>query len=167
MSDTLQELRDEILIVKKHLKEMEDQIDRAEKHDYEKSSHKSFKIGDIVTNGNHIGKVKWIENLNIDLREHQGWMGIDLLNGTRDFLSGVARNDYSLVNKELLDFYKQGHTVTISRIGGCKNTFVIDGCDVEKCISYSIPEHIKNLISVRFEEYKNMYFLKYSTPKKT
>ena len=42
MSNTLQELRDEIAFVKNHLKEMEDKIGEAEKDDYESRTHKDF-----------------------------------------------------------------------------------------------------------------------------
>ena len=59
--------------------------------DYKEKEHKYFEVGDIITNKDIIGEVKWIKNKAIGFRKEDGFCGISLLNNDNGFM--VVRND--------------------------------------------------------------------------
>lgn len=107
--------------MEKEIQELEEKLaalksafNLAQKKAYEAKPHKDFKIGDLVTNGRNMGTVAWTENKNCGYPESDGYMGIDLISGTRGFSAPARRDEYELVTDP---YFKEFHDIHISLTG--------------------------------------------------
>lgn len=91
MNKQIEQLENDLLELKKS-------YEIKERMAYENSVHKTFKEGDIVSRGNEVGIVGWTENKAINCPESAGYMGINLITGTRGFLAPTKRDEWELVN---------------------------------------------------------------------
>lgn len=106
-------MKEQIEKLEAQLKELKKVYEDKQRIKYEASEHKSFKNGDIVTNGNIVAIVEWIENKLIGCQYEKGYFGGSIVNGNRG--SGVfKRDEFELVADE---YYKKEHQILISLTG--------------------------------------------------
>jgi len=110
MEEIFQKLRDAI-------DKLEEEYKRKQIEEYKKTPHIQFKTGDIVTNGEIIGRVVWTENPALNISEEEGFMGVDILNGDLGFLGPCKRNDFRLVSRDTLKLLMQPHDIFIELTG--------------------------------------------------
>lgn len=106
------------------IKDLEQQVEvlknaykQKQREEYESSLHKSFEVGDWVTNGKHVGVVEWIENKARDFLRDDGYMGVDLKNGSLGFRAGTKRNMWDLLEGDLRKYYTENMTIEIELTG--------------------------------------------------
>jgi len=104
----------EILELEALLARLKDVYRKQKKEQYENKLHKDFNVGDIVTNGEYIGTVRWTENKVSGYGHDRGYMGIDLISGSRGFLAPVKRDDYKLVADS---YYTDLHDISLQLTG--------------------------------------------------
>jgi len=124
-------MRKQIEDLEKLVAELKVKLAEKERQDYESKQHVNFEIGDIVTNGNHIGVVAWTKNTtSFECSEDKGYMGIDLINGCRGFLGFAKRDDYKKVEDP---YYLKSHKIE----------FELTGVEIECLLYYLRPGYSK------------------------
>lgn len=93
------------------------EFDDKERLEYEAKSHKSFKKGDWVTNGDNVGTVMWVENLSMGLPERKGYFGLSIKNNNGGFVGPLRRDDYKHLNDDERSYYKNSQTLNICVTG--------------------------------------------------
>lgn len=91
-------MKKEIELLEKTLSDLKKQYEAQEQLDYESSAHKPFETGDIVRKGDVVGIVGWTENNAINCPNHTGYMGVNIITGSRGFISKARRNEWEIVN---------------------------------------------------------------------
>ena len=95
------------------LSELKQEYAKETERIYRESSHKSFKKGDWVYNGERYGKVFWVANDACNLSEEDGYVGIDLYSGTRGFYTG-KRDDWNLMSEEDVHYLTAEHDIRLT-----------------------------------------------------
>ena len=108
--ESLQKIREEIdaLISQEEEKAEQEKL---------KGPHKKFYPGDIVTDGEKVGRVKWTSNSGVGIPFDHGKMGIDIINGNRGFWAGARRNDFNKVPDFIYEYLQTPQKITLELTG--------------------------------------------------
>jgi len=99
----------ELEILEKFVKEERERITIEEKEAYEAGPHKSFSLGDWVTDGEIIGTVHYCEEV--------GYLHINIKNKNGGLLGQTRSDKYVLVDDEVRDYYTQEHELVVFLTG--------------------------------------------------
>jgi len=67
----------------------------------------TFEVGDLVEHDGQIGFVAWNENKHAGLTKDDGYVGIDLLTGSKGFIAPVKVEEVNKSSiKSLVDYYE-------------------------------------------------------------
>ena len=106
MKKSIKELQDQIELLKKALIDLDKETREFEKTVYELQPHKEFKAGDIVTDGVQVLLVRWTENKSLGITNDEGYMGCQILNGSRGF-NTFRRDDFELDESKFFEYQHQ------------------------------------------------------------
>lgn len=96
---------------------MSDDYDKKQVELYKKQAHKSFKIGEWVTDGKDTGIVSWIRNEAMGISESDGFFGLDIKNGNLGFSAPCKRNDFDILCGVHREYYLNKHHISIDLTG--------------------------------------------------
>ena len=106
------------------IKDLKHQVEKLEKQyvltkrkEYEAQKHKTFYVGDWVTNGTDVGVVGWVENKAMDISESDGYFGLDIKNGSLGFRAPCKRDEYELLDENKAEYYIQIQAIHIAITG--------------------------------------------------
>lgn len=132
--------------MKEIIQTLKDQLAQLEKEyalqvemGYRKGPHKSFSVGDWITDGENIGIVGWTTNKAVGIEENDGYMGVDLKNGSQGFMAPVKRDEWRLLDDSLKTFFTEPIDINI--------TFT--GADMVRAIKEIYQNHGSPLIALR------------------
>lgn len=108
------EIKQQIDELELALKRLKSSYEEEEKEAYEKQEHKHFKEGDIVRKGQEVGIVGWTENKSCDCPYEAGYMGVNLITGSRGFSAFQKRDEWELVEDT---YYRDVHKLEIELTG--------------------------------------------------
>lgn len=104
--------------------ELKVQVEKLEKEcalikrkDYESQTHKTFVVGDWVTDGKDIGVVGWVENKGLGIRESDGYFGLDIKNGNLGFCAPCKRDAFKLLAAPQRRYFTEKQTIEIRLTG--------------------------------------------------
>ena len=106
-------LKEQIYNLESLLSELKKEYEEETERIYRETPHKSFKKGDWVCNGERYGKVFWVENAACNLKEEDGYVGIDLYSGSRGFYTG-KRDDWSLMSEDDVHYLTTEHDIRLT-----------------------------------------------------
>lgn len=126
-----EKLLENIDAMEKILSEMKKEYKKESEQEYRASPHKSFKVGDWVQRNKEFGKVRWIKNEGLNLKEEDGYVGIELYSGTRGFSVG-RRDDWDIMSDKDVEYLTNVHEVKLTGEEICELHYLLRCCNWSK-----------------------------------
>ena len=101
----------------KQTEEMRDAWLKTEEEAYRRGPHKTFLVGDYVKKGLEYGRVEWLSNKAIGIKEDCGYFGLDILSGNMGFRAPCRLDEYVALSEQELCYLESDHEITITLTG--------------------------------------------------
>jgi len=108
-----QTLKEQIEKLEEQLRQFKKSYEEQETLNYRNQTHKHFEEGDIVTNGNYVVKVEWLDNKAVGMPYEHGYMGATILNNSLGF-GTFRRDEFELVKD---NYYTKEHEIKLYLTG--------------------------------------------------
>lgn len=146
-------MKEQIDKLRKYLDELEKTWEKQQADAYKKQPHKSFSVGQWVTDGTYIGVVAWVDNPALNIEEGNGYFGLDIRNGARGFRAPCKRDEFELLKGKELSYWADNHDVSLT-LNGDELEYLINEVAVGNWseLRESVKKKINNAITLIWDE---------------
>jgi hypothetical protein len=96
----------------KTIEDMKKAYEKEAEKKYREAKHNEFAVGDWVTNGEYIGVVGWIENKHMNMKNGDGYFGLNIKNGDMGFMAPCKTDEFRELTKEEKEFFTYCHHIS-------------------------------------------------------